>query len=227
MRSPRAPAHVWIDVLRRITPILSKSDANDVILFGSQAMSVYTKRALASKDLDLIVPGITIRLLEALCDGLQQISGKKPVYDYTVGEYLGRRYPVGHIYLAHISGFPVVLEFFETFLGFESRRLTPFLIFKQKWGLNVQVLTPEVIIGSRLAFRPPERITPFNARRLNLFISTLGSIIDWSAVNVFIDEFGLRPTVNENISELATKRISISGSSNIKTRDQTDLSDPH
>src|SRR3990172_9527202 len=109
MRSPRAPAHVWIDVLRRITPILSKSDANDVILFGSQAMSVYTKRALASKDLDLIVPGITIRLLEALCDELQQISGKKPVYDYTVGEYLGRRYPVGHIYLAHISGFPVIL----------------------------------------------------------------------------------------------------------------------
>ncbi len=55
---------------------LSKSDANDVSLFGSQAMSVYTKRALASKDIDLIVPMITLRILEVLCDELQQISGK-------------------------------------------------------------------------------------------------------------------------------------------------------
>ncbi|MDG6940200.1 MAG: hypothetical protein JRN39_07355, partial [Nitrososphaerota archaeon] len=67
MRTARVPAKIWIDTLGQITPVLSKSDANDVILFGSQAMSVYTERALASKDLDLVVPGITIDILEALC----------------------------------------------------------------------------------------------------------------------------------------------------------------
>lgn len=215
MRTARAPAKIWIDTLRRIAPVLSESDANDVILFGSQAMSVYTERALASKDLDLIVPGIMIRILEELCDELALMAGKRPVYDYTVGEYLGRRYPVGHIYLRHSTRYPLVVEFFQTFLGFESRMLTPFLTFKQKWGIRVQVLIPEAIIGARLSFRPPERITPFNAMRLSRFIRTLGKSISWSKVNSFIDTFGLRRIARENIEELGSKRISILGSSKI------------
>jgi len=215
MRTARAPARIWIDILRRITPVLSESDANDVILFGSQALSVYSERALASKDLDLIVPGITIRILEELCDELAKAVGKRPVYDFTVGEYVGRRYPVGHIYLRHSSGYPLVVEFFQTFLGFESRRLTPFLTFKRKWGMRVQVLTPEAIIGARLSFRPPERITPLNAMRLSRFIKTLGKSIDWPMVNSFIDTFGLRNMVRENMEELGSKHISIVGSSKI------------
>jgi hypothetical protein len=178
-------------------------------------MSVYTERALASKDLDLIVPGITIHILEGLCGELAKVVDKRPVYDFTVGEYLGRRYPVGHIYLRHGSGYPLVVEFFQTFLGFESRRLTPFLTFKQNWGMRVQVLTPEAIIGARLSFRPPERITSFNAMRLSRFVRTLGKHIDWSKVNSFIDAFGLRSVVVENIEELGSKHISIAGSSKI------------
>ncbi len=215
MKYARPPAKIWIDTLRRITPVLSNSDANDVIVFGSQAMSVYTDRALASKDLDLIVPGITIRILEELCEELAKTAGKRPLYDYTVGEYIGRRYTVGHIYLRHSTGYPLVLEFFQTFLGFESRMLTPFLTFKQKWGMRVQVLVPEAIIGARLSFRPPERITPFNAMRLSRFIRTLGESIDWSKVNSFIDTFGLRNIAAENIEELGSKHISIPGSSKV------------
>jgi hypothetical protein len=210
---PRAPARVWIDVLKKITPVLAKCDANDVIIFGSQAMSVYMERALASKDIDLIVPAITINSLEKSCDELTQIAGKKPTYDYQVGDYLGRRYPIGHIYLTH-SGFPFVVEFFQNFLGYESLRLTPFLALKEKWGVWIQAPSPEAIIGTRLAFRPPERITPFNASRLNRFIRTLGTI-DWSEVNTFIDTFELRTIVQENLAELKSKRISIIGSSKI------------
>ena len=154
--------------------VLSGSEANDVILFGSQALSVYARRSLASKDLDLIVPGITIGILEACRTELAKISERRPEYDFHVGEYLGRRYPVAHIYVKHSSGYPLVVEFFQTFLGYETTKLTPFITFKEKWGLPVQVLTPEAIIGTRLAFRPPERITPFNAARLSRFIRTMG-----------------------------------------------------
>jgi hypothetical protein len=185
-------------------------------------MSVYTERALASKDLDLIVSGITIRILEELCDELAKVVDKRPVYDFTVGEYLGRRYPMGHIYLRHSSGYPLVVEFFQTFLGFEPRMLTPFLAFKQKWGMRVQVPTPEAIIGARLSFRPPERITSFNAMRLSRFIKMLGKHIDWSKVNSFIDAFGLRSIVMENIEELSSKRISIAGSSKILSQRSND-----
>jgi hypothetical protein len=203
-----------MELLQKITSVLAESDANDVILFGSQAVSVYMQRALASKDIDLIVPGITISVLEKLCDKLTQIRGKRPAYDYLVGEYLGRRYPIGHIYLKHESGFPFVVEFFQNFLGYESSRLTPFLTIKEKWGLWLQVPSPEAIIGIRLAFRPPERISPFNASRLNRFIRTVRTV-DWSEVNAFIDTFGLRTIITENLAELSSKQISITGSSRI------------
>ena len=214
MKPPRAPARVWIDVLKRVTPVLAECEANDVILFGSQAVSVYMERALASKDIDLIVPDITINCLERLSDELTQTAEKRPTYDYLVSEYDGRRYPVGHIYLKHKSGFPFVLEFFQNFLGYKSMKLTPFLTFKEKWGLWLQVPSPEAIIGTRLAFRPPERITPFNASRLNRFIQKLGTV-DWSEVNAFIDTFGLRTIVRENLAALSSKQISITGSSKI------------
>jgi hypothetical protein len=214
MRTRRPPAKIWIDVLKKTMPILAECHVNDVILFGSQAMSVYMERALASKDIDLIAPAVTINTLEKLCDELTQIAEKKPAYDYFVEEYLGRRYPVGHIYLKHKSGFPFVLEFFQNFLGYEVTRLTPFLTFKEKWGLWLQVPSPEAIIGTRLAFRPPERITPVNASRLNRFIRKLGKV-DWSEVNAFIDAFELRSIIRENLLALRSKQISITGSSKV------------
>jgi hypothetical protein len=187
-----------------------------MILFGSQAVSVYTKRALASKDIDLIAPGMTEITLEKTCDELKQIAAQAPSYDHLVSEYSGRRYPVSHIYLKHVSGFPFVVEFFENFLGYESARLNPFLNLVEKWGLTLQVPLPEAIIGTRLAFRPPERITPFNASRLNRFIRHLGEV-DWTVVNAFIDTFDLRTIVAENLTLLKSKHVSITGISNITT----------
>jgi len=215
MKTQRPPAKIWIDVLRKSTPVLAECNVNDVILFGSQAMSVYMERALASKDLDLIAPAVTVNTLEKLCDELTQIAEKRPAYDYLVEEYSGRRYPVGHIYLKHKSGFPFVLEFFQNFLGYESTRLTSFLTLKEKWGLWLQVPSPEAIIGTRLAFRPPERITQSNAVRLNRFIRTLGRV-DWSEVNAFIDAFELRTIIRENLAALSSKQITITGSSKIR-----------
>jgi hypothetical protein len=214
MTNRRAPAKIWIDVLARITPILAESHVTDMILFGSQAMSAYMERALASKDIDLITSGMTPNTLKKARDELKQIATQVPAYDRLVDEYAGRAYPVSHIYLKHVSGFPFVIEFFENFLGYDSNLLNPFLTLKNKWGLELQVLLPEAIIATRLAFRPPERVTPFNASRLNRLIKHIGKV-DWRMVNAFIDTFELRTVVGENLAALRAKRISINGASKI------------
>ena len=217
MSNRQAPARVWIEVLRKIAPVLAQSNVSDVILFGSQAMSVYTKRALASKDINLIAPGVTEAILEKTSQQLQQLATQTPSFDHLVSDYAGRRYPVSHIFLKHRSGFPFAIDFFENFLGYPSTRLNPFLNLEQKWGLDLQVLSPEAIIGTRLAFRPPERITATNAARLNRFIKNIGSL-DWTVVKKFIDSFDLGPTVTENLSLLKSKHISITGISHIMNR---------
>ena len=109
----------------------------------------------------------------------------------------------------------MVIEFFQTFLGHPTTMLTPFLTFKDRWSMRIQVMVPEAIIATRLAFRPPERITPFNARRLNGFIGNVEDQVDWRKVNEFIDRFDLGSVIRDNLAELKTKRIQIRGASRI------------
>jgi len=69
-------------------------------------LTLATERALASKGIDLIAPGIRPSTLEKTRDELKQIAAQTPTYDHLVGEYAGRTYPVSHIYLKHMSGPP-------------------------------------------------------------------------------------------------------------------------
>ncbi|MDG6974005.1 MAG: hypothetical protein JRM95_04145, partial [Nitrososphaerota archaeon] len=158
-----------------------------------------------SKDLDLIVPGVSPQVLA----GVREALGR-PEYDFGVFDYEGRDYPVGHFYIRHPDGTPLVVELFQTFLGFEARRLTPYLAFRERWGMRLQVPVPEAVVATRLSFRPPERITPFNAARLSRFIRAMGKV-DWKMVNAFLDEFGLRGVALENLRVLRSKKIAIPG----------------
>jgi hypothetical protein len=134
MSTRRAPGYVWIAVLKRIVPILTLSNVSDLILFGSQAMSVYMERALASKDIDLIAPGMTEATLEKISKEVAQISAQTPTYDHVVTECCSRRYPVSHIYLRHRSGFPFVIEFFDNFIGYDRQGLIPLSIWNRNGG---------------------------------------------------------------------------------------------
>jgi hypothetical protein len=89
---------------------------------------------------------------------------------------------------------------------------------KNKWGLELQVPLPEAIIATRLAFRPPERVSRFNALRLNRFIKHIRHV-EWKTVNAFIDAFELRTVVGGNLAVLRAKRISINGASKIMQGD--------
>jgi hypothetical protein len=74
------------------------------------------------------------------------------------------------------------------------------------WGVRLQVPVPEAVIATRLSFRPPEGISPFNAARLSRFVRSVGKV-DWGKVNSFPDAFGLEGVAAENLRRLRPKRI--------------------
>ena len=56
----------WLLVLKTAYPFLVNLGIRDLLLFGSQALSVYLKSPLRSKDLDFVSSQIGPRHLEAL-----------------------------------------------------------------------------------------------------------------------------------------------------------------
>ena len=63
----RAPPKDWLEVLRIAYPFLrSKERVGDLVLFGSQILSIYMKTPLRSKDLDLLSAQVSPRQVEAL-----------------------------------------------------------------------------------------------------------------------------------------------------------------
>lgn len=209
-RETRSSAARWKEILIPTYNELIRLGASDAWVFGSQAMSLYMKRPLTSKDLDLLVSGMTMKIVEKLCNSLAPFSSsrRRPYYNFQNLEHEGRPNPVFSIYLNPENEKPFAIEFFQTYLGYDLRRLTPYATYIKRWGSEFQTLTVEAIIGTRLAFRPPG-ITSFNAERLNLFIKTVRRQIDWSAVEKFIMDFQFENRIEENLKDLRRRRIKI------------------
>ncbi|MGI0069318.1 MAG: hypothetical protein ACREAN_03570, partial [Nitrosopumilaceae archaeon] len=129
----------------------------------------------------------------------------------------GRRNPVFSISLRAQSEKPFVVELFQTYLGFPITRLTPYATFVRRWKNDFQTLTIEAVIATRLAFRPPERITPLNADRLNRFIDSVARKVDWSKVDAFVKDFQLEQSIEENLKQLQERH-------NLKIKDSGKLS---
>ena len=162
----------------------------DVWVYGSQAMSLYMKRPLASKALDLLAPGMTLDIVNGLCKSLVLFSkGKNPYFNFQNPEHEGKPNPVFAIYFNEPNEKPFAIELFQTYNGHDVRKHTPYVAYVKRWKNEFQTLTTEAIIGTRLAFRPPERITSFNAERLNRFIDAERDKIDWSKVEEFAKKF--------------------------------------
>ena len=199
MRQTRTSPLKWRKILKTTYDELLLLGANDVIVFGSQAMSMYLKRALASKDLDLIATELTLGSVSRLCEKLAPYSdGRAPDYGFTNNKYDGRSNPVFSIYLKPKDNRPFVLELFQTYLGHDVRKLTPYVVFRNRF----QTLSREAIIGTRLAFRLPEGITPFNARRLNKFIEAFRTEIRWGEVTKFVRLFNMEERIAGNLKKL-------------------------
>ncbi len=62
----RTPPRDWEKVLKISYPFLREHGIGDLLLYGSQAMSVYMKTPLRSKDLDLVTSQMGPSRLESL-----------------------------------------------------------------------------------------------------------------------------------------------------------------
>lgn len=209
-RQTRSSVARWRKILILTYNKLIELGASDVWVYGSQAMSLYVKRPLASKDLDLLASGTTVDMIRKLCEFLAPLSSnqKKPSWNYLELEHEDFTNPVFSIYLsAQKNEKPFVIELFQTYNGHDLRELTPYSTYVKRWENEFQTLTIEAIIGTRLAFRPPERISAFNAQRLNSFIKAVK--VDWTKVEQFARTFHLEKRIEENLRELRRQKIKI------------------
>ena len=214
-RATRTSVTLWRKILLEVYNEPVRLGIGDVWVFGSQAMSLYMKRPLASKDIDLLASGTTIDIVKSACGSLAHFSlGRAPYYDFQNLEHEGKPNPVFSIYLGPPNQRPLVIELFQTFEGNEIRRLTPYARIVKRWGTEFQTLSREAVIGTRLGFRSPERISKFNADRLNRFIESQHQI-DWGSVEKFAIDFGLKQRIKENLKDLKQHNIMIKGSNRL------------
>jgi len=202
----------WLLVLKTAYPFLVNLGIGDLLLFGSQALSVYLKSPLRSKDLDLVSSQIGPRHLEALRKHLES-SGletrnttvqSKPLAKarmtiYTVELRLGRK--------------PFFLEIFDRILdGQNPSILTPHAQRTRKWNLDLWVPSPNAVVALRLSFRQPEGISRLNAIRLNNFIQQSRSKLNFNEIATMITQWGMDDRVKENLRTLhKSHRLRIRG----------------
>lgn len=94
-RETRVPVDRWKEILIPTYDELLKLGAGDVWVYGSQAMSLYMKRALASGELDLLTSGMTMSIVKKLCKALEPFSSQKnPYFSYQNPGHDGKPNPV-------------------------------------------------------------------------------------------------------------------------------------
>jgi hypothetical protein len=199
----RAAPKEWIALLQVTHSFLQEQGIGDLLLYGSQAMSVYMKNPLRSKDLDLVSTQVHLRRMEALAEKLSEIQ--KVQYRTTTAQtrrFDDRRMTTYAIEL-RVAGKPFFVELFDKILdGRPSSILQPYVEPRKRWGLSVWSPTREAIVALRLAFRQPEGITRLNALRLNNFIRENRRSLNFKVVTTIMRDWGIEGWVESNLIQL-------------------------
>lgn len=94
--------------------------------------------------------------------------------------------------------------------------LLPYAEPTRRWNLDFWSPTREAVVVLRLAFRPPEGITRFNATRLNSFIQANRRSLNFKQVTNIIKEWGIENWVENNLIQLYQRnRVRILGDNRI------------
>lgn len=116
----RAAPKDWIFLLQVTYQFLQAQRTSDLLLYGSQAMSVYMKNPLRSKDLDLLSSQVSFHQMEKLANKLSEI--KEIEYKTTTAQtrpFEGRTVTTYAIEL-RVSGKPFFIEIFDRILDGSS-----------------------------------------------------------------------------------------------------------
>jgi len=202
-REIRTPPRGWLRVLEAAYPFLRDQGLGDLLLFGSQAMSVYLDNPLRSKDLDLVSAQMGPGQLELLRDHLS----KMPELEVRSTSVQSRPLSMGDLKTLSIElrleARPFFLEIFDKILdGRPPSILTAHVQERERWGLHLWVPTPEALVALRLCFRRPEGISRLNAVRLNRFLREEKTRISLPEVRRIITRWQLSTLVQANLDDL-------------------------
>jgi len=202
-REIRAAPKEWIALLRVAYSFLMEQGIGDLLLYGSQAMSVYMTNPLRSKDLDLLSSQVSFRQMEALADKLSEI--KEVQYKTTTAQtrrFEDRKMTTYSVEL-RVAGKPFFVEVFDRILdGRPPSILQPYVELTSRWALDLWSPTREAIVALRLAFRQPEGITRLNAARLNSFIQENRRSLDFERLAMILKDWAIENWVENNLVQL-------------------------
>lgn len=207
MRRPkeiRAAPKEWIEILQVTYPFLREEHSiGDLVLFGSQALSIYMKSPLRSKDLDLLSTQVSLRQIEELSSELSKLENVEFRSTTVQTRLFGVRRLTTHAIELRIAGKPFFIESFDGLLdGRPTSILTPYLELKKRWKLELWVPELEAILALRLAFRQPEGISRLNAMRLNSFVRENRKFIRYKHLNSILANWQIEKWVETNLIDL-------------------------
>jgi len=207
MRRPkeiRAAPKEWIEILQVTYPFLREEHSiGDLVLFGSQALSIYMKSPLRSKDLDLLSEQVSLRQMEELSSELSKLENVEFRSTTVQTKMFEVRRLRTHAIELRVAGRPFFIESFDGVLdGRPISILTPYLALKKRWKLKIWVPEREAILALRLAFRQPEGISRFNAMRLNSFMRENRRFIRYKHLDSILADWKIEKWVEANLIDL-------------------------
>ncbi len=213
----RTPPRNWLRVLAESYPFLREHGLGDLIVFGSQAMSVYLKNPLRSKDLDLVSSQIGPAQHDLLRDHLSHIPWLEMRSTTIQSRPLAKGDLKTYSIELRLEKKPFFIEVFDKILdGRSPTELADYLEERKRWGLRLWVPNPNAMVALRLCFRRPEGISRLNAIRLNSFIEKERKRMSPREVREIITQWNLWPLVHANIEDLYRRnRIRIANIENI------------
>ena len=220
MRRPkeiRAPPKEWIAILSATYSFLRGTKSiGDLVLFGSQALSLYMKTPLRSKDLDLLSTQVGLPIMEELSSKLSRLQDVESRSTTVQTKMFDIRKARTYAIELRVSGKPFFVELFDAILdGRPTFLLDPYVTLKKRWGFEIWVPEREAVVALRLAFRQPEGISRFNATRLNSFIEE-NKCIRFNRVTAILENWAITSWVEKNLVDLyKLHRLRITGDNKI------------
>jgi len=193
----------WIRLLQTAYRFLREQGVGDLLLYGSQAMSLYMRSPLRSKDLDLLSSQVSMARMEALAEKLAEIEH----VEYRTTTVQTRRFDDRKMVTCaielRVSGRPFFVELFDSVLDARPlSTLQPYIESIERWGLEIWSTNREATLALRLAFRQPEGISRLNATRMNSFIRENLRSLDFAHVASILKDWGVENWVERNLVQL-------------------------
>jgi len=199
----RAAPKEWISIFHASYTFLREEGVGDLTLYGSQAMSVYMKNPLRSKDLDLLSSQVSLRQAEALGEKLSEIKDVEYWSTSAQTRKFDDRKMTTYAIELRVGGKPFFVESFDKILdGQPLSLLQPYVELTNRWDLEFWTPSREATVALRLAFRQPEGITRLNATRLNSFIRENKRSLDLGLVGSILKSWRIVEWVEKNLIEL-------------------------